>query len=126
MNKLFQFNDFIELGNIFMDCEAYLIALEHFNKAISLSYLTVNKHRLIEAYDLRGKAKKFLGRYVESIIDFSNAIELDSKDSYLYFARGMSYEYLGQKEEALKDLKFSLLLDPDFDLPKSIIDFLEK
>ena len=38
----------------------------------------------------------------------------------------MSYEYLGQKEEALKDLKFSLLLDPDFDLPKSIIDFLEK
>tara|TARA_Y100000991_G_C21833232_1_gene289059 strand:+ start:97 stop:477 length:381 start_codon:yes stop_codon:yes gene_type:complete len=126
MNKFFQFNELIELGKVFSDCEAYLIALEYFDKAIALSYLPINKERMIEAYDLRGKAKKFLGRYVESIIDFSNAIELDSKDSYLYFARGMSYEYLGQKEEALKDLKFSLLLDPDFDLPKSIIDFLEK
>ena len=77
MNKLFQFNEFIELGNIFMDCEAYLIALEHFNKAISLSYLPVNKDRLIKAYDLRGKTKRFLGMYIESIIDYSKAIELD-------------------------------------------------
>ena len=38
----------------------------------------------------------------------------------------MSYKYLGQKGEALKDLKMSLLLDPYFDLPKSVIDFLGK
>ena len=126
MNKFFKFNEFIELGKIFSDCEAYLIALEYFNKAIALSYLPINKERLVEAYDLRASVKTFLSRYLESIADYSKAIELDPNNSYLYFGRGMSYKYLGQKEEALKDLKMSQLLDPYFDLPKIIIDFLEK
>ena len=126
MNKFFQFNELIELGKVFSDCEAYLISLEYFDKAIALSYLPINKKRLVEAYDLRGVVKKFLGRYLESIFDYSKAIELDPRNSYLYFGRGISYEYLGQKEKALKDLKMSLLLDPSFDLPKSIIDFLEE
>ena len=126
MNKFFQFNEFVELGKVFKDCEAYLIALENFNRAIALSYLPINKERLVEAYELRGSVKTFLSRYLESIVDYSKAIELDPKNSYLYFGRGMSYKYLGQKEEALKDLKMSQLLDPYFDLPKIIIDFLEK
>ena len=125
MNKLFQFNEFIELGNIFMDCEAYLIALEHFNKAISLSYLPVNKDRLIEAYDLRGKTKRFLGMYIESIIDYSKAIELDPKDSYLYFFRGMSYDYLNLNEEALKNMKISVELDPCNELAVDMVNYLE-
>ena len=126
MNKLFQFNEFIELGNIFMDCEAYLIALEHFNMAISLSYLPVNKDRLIEAYDLRGKTKRFLGMYIESIIDYSKAIELDPKDSYLYFFRGMSYDYLNLNEEALKNMKISVELDPCNELAVDMVNYLEK
>ena len=126
MNKLFQFNEFVELGNIFVECEAYLIALEHFNKAISLSYLPVNKDRLIEAYDLRGKTKRFLGMYVESIIDYSKAIELDPKDSYLYFFRGMSYDYLNLNEEALKNMKISVELDPCNELAVDMINYLEK
>ena len=125
MNKLFQFNEFVELGNIFMECEAYLIALEYLDKAISLSYLTVNKHRLIEAYDLRGKTKSFLGKYTESIIDYSKAIELDPKDSYLYFFRGMSYDYLNIKEEALKNMKFSVKLDPCNQLAVDMVNYLE-
>ena len=125
MNKLFQFNEFIELGNIFMDCEAYLIALEHFNKAISFSYLPVNKDRLIEAYDLRGKTKRFLGMYIESIIDYSKAIELDPKDSYLYFFRGMSYDYLNLNEEALKNMKISVELDPHNELAVDMVNYLE-
>ena len=126
MNKLFQFNEFIELGNIFMDCEAYLIALEHFNKAISLSYLPVNRHNLIEAYDLRGKTKRSLGMYLESIIDYSKAIELDPKDSYLYFFRGMSYDYLNLNEEALKNMKISVELDPCNELAVDMVNYLEK
>ncbi len=108
-----------------MECEAYLIALEHFNKAISLSYLPVNKHRLIEAYDLRAKAKTYLGMYVESIIDYSKAIELDPKDSYLYFFRGMSYEYLKLNEQALKNMKISLKLDPCNQLAVDMVNYLE-
>ena len=125
MNKLFQFNEFIELGNIFMECEAYYIALEYFNNAISLSYLPLNKHRLIEAYDLRGKTKSFLGMYLESIIDYSKAIELDPKDSYLYFFRGMSYEYLKLNEQALKNMKISLKLDPCNQLAVDMVNYLE-
>ena len=125
MNKFFQFNEFIELGKIFFDCEAYLIALEYFNKAISLSYLPINKERLVEAYDLRGGVKVFLSRYLESISDYSKAIELDPKNSYLYFGRGMSYEYLNQNEEALKNLRKCREIDPDFSLALSMIDYLE-
>ena len=125
MNKFFQFNEFIELGKVFSDCQAYLIALEYFDKAIALSYLPINKERLVEAYDLRGGVKTFLSRYWESIYDYSKAIELDPKNSYLYFCRGMSYEYLNQDEEALKNLNISLKLDPHFSIALSMVEFLE-
>ena len=125
MNKFFQFNESVELGKIFCDCEAYLIALEYFNKAIALRYLPINKECLVEAYELRGITKRFLGRYLESISDYSKAIELDPNNSYLYFGRGMTYESLNQNEQALKNLKISLLLDPDFSLALIFVDYLE-
>ena len=125
LNKFFQFNEFLELGEVFSDCEAYLIALEYFDKAITLSYLPIHKERLVKAYDLRAGVKTFFSRYLESIADYSKAIELDPKNSYLYFGRGMSYEYLGENEEALKNLKISLKLDPDNSLALSMVDYLE-
>ena len=125
MNKFFQFNELVEIGKIFSDCEAYLIALEYFDKAIALSYLPINTNRLVEAYDLRGGVKIFLSRYWESIADYSKAIELDPKNSYLYFGRGMSYEYLNQNEDALKNFQMSLALDPENSLALSMVDYLE-
>ena len=126
MNKIFQFNEFVQLGKIFRDCEAYLISLEYFDKAVALSYLPINKDRLVEAYELRGSVNKFLNKYLESIDDYSKGIELDPKNSYLYFGRGMSYEYLGQNEEALNDLKMSLLIDPNNSLVIDMIEYLQK
>ena len=126
MNKFFQFNEFVQLGKIFSDCEAYLISLEYFDKAIALSYLPINKDRLVEAYELRGSVNKFLNKYLESIDEYSKGIELDPKNSYLYFGRGMSYEYLGQNEEALNDLKMSLLIDPNNSLVIDMIEYLQK
>ena len=127
MNKFFQFNEFVELGKVFKDSEAYLIALENFNKAMELSaLLPINADRLIEAYDLRGKTYRFLGRYEESIGDYSQAIEIDPKDTYLYFFRGMSFESLGQNEAALKDFKMSVQLDPKFELAVDMVNYLEK
>ena len=125
MNKFFQFNELIELGKVFSDCQAYLISLEYFDKAIALSYLPINKKRMVEAYELRGGVKTFLSRYLESIFDYSKAIELDPKNAYLYFGRGMSYEYINQNEEALKNFKISVLLDPNFSLALSMVDYLE-
>ena len=125
MNKFYQFNEFLELGMIFMDCEARLIALEYFDKAIALSYLPINKNRLAQAYDQRGGAKSFFGRTLESILDFSKAIKLDPRNSYLYFRRGNAYAYLNLNEEAIKNFKTSLMLDPEFSLASSMIEILE-
>ena len=69
-------------------------------------YLPINKDLLAETYALRGGVKVFLGRYLEAISDYSIAIELDPKNSYLDFGRGMSYEYINQNEEALKISNF--------------------
>ena len=126
MNKFFKFNEYVELGKCFKECEAYLIALENFNKAIEISsFVPINTDHLVEAYDLRANTKMFLDMYVETICDYSKAIELDPKESYLYFFRGIAYESLGQNIEALINLKISMILNPDNSLAESIIDYLE-
>ena len=127
MNKFFQFNEYFELGQILHDCTAYQISIEYLDKAIELStYLPINKIRLVQVYELRGKSKIRLGNYWESISDFSKAIKIDPNDSFLYFWRGFAYESLGEYPKAVKDLKISLYLDPEFVLTKSLLDDLEE
>ena len=126
LNKFFQFSEYIKLGKIFNQCTAYLISIEYLDKAIELSsYLPLNKYRLIKAYDLRGNSNMFLGNYQEAIVDFSKAIEIDSKDSYLYFWRGFAYESLMDYPNAIKDLKISQRLDPEFGLTKIVLDHIK-
>ena len=127
MNKFFQFNYFFELGQILHDCTAYQISIEYLDKAIEFStYLPINKNRLVQVYELRGKSKIRLGSYWESISDFSKAIKIDPNDSFLYFWRGFAYESLGEYSKAVKDFKISLHLDPEFLLTKSLLDDLEE
>tara|TARA_B100000242_G_scaffold226700_1_gene167094 strand:+ start:173 stop:565 length:393 start_codon:yes stop_codon:yes gene_type:complete len=127
LNKFFQFNEYFELGQILHDCTAYQISIEYLDKAIELrTYLPINKIRLVQVYELRGKSKIRLGNYWESISDFSKAIKIDPNDSFLYFWRGFAYESLGEYPKAVKDLKISLYLDPEFVLTKSLLDDLEE
>ena len=126
LNKFFQFSEYIKLGKIFNQCTAYLISIEYLDKAIELSsYLPLNKYRLIKAYDLRGNSNMFLGNYQEAIVDFSKALAIDSKDSYLYFWRGFAYESLMDYPNAIKDLKISQQLDPEFGLTKIVLDHIK-
>ena len=126
MNKFFQFSEYIKLGKIFNDCTAYLISIEYLDKAIELStYLPLNKYRLIKAYDLRGNSNIFLGNFQEAIVDLSKALEIDSQDSYLYFWRGFAYESLMDYPNAVKDLKISQQLDPEFELTKIVLDHIK-
>ena len=146
MNKFFEFNQYFELGEIFNICTAYQISIEYLDKAIDLSnYLPINKYRLVKAYELRGKSKIFLNNgqqkikeqgwdlywkarklnYLEAILDFSKAIEIDPKDSFLYFWRGFAYESLEEYPTAVKDLKIAKQLDPGFTLTTSILDHIE-
>ena len=125
MNKFFKFNEYVELGKVFKECEAYLIALEHFDNALELSYLPINRNRIVEVYDLRGNTKIFLNRYRDAIIDYNKAIEIDPHNAYLFFWRGFAYEFMKEYPQATKDLSISLQLDPDFSLAKSLLDHIE-
>ena len=125
MNKFFKFNEYVELGKVFKECEAYLIALEHFDNALELIYLPINKNRIVEAYDLRGNTKIFLSSYGDAIIDYNKAIEIDPHNPYLYFWRGFAFEVMQEYQKATKDLSISLKLDPDFSLAKSLLDHIE-
>ena len=68
----------------------------------------------------------FFGRYIEYIRDYPKEIELEPKDTYLYFFRGMAWESLKQNEEALKNFKMSVQLDPKFELAVDMVNYLEK
>ena len=125
MNKFFKFNEHVELGKLFKECEAYLIALEHFDNALELSYLPINRNSIVEVYDLRGNTKIFLSRYGDSINDYNKAIEIDPHNAYLFFWRGFAYEVMKEYQQATKDLSISLQLDPDFSLAKSLLDHIE-
>ena len=123
MNKFFEFNQNVALGEIFNEFTAYQISIEYLDKAIDISnYLPINKYRLVKAYELRGNSKMRLNNYRESIIDFSKAIEIDPKDSYLYFWRGFAYEFLEEYPNAVKNLKISQQLDPEFPLTKIVLE----
>ena len=146
MNKFFEFNLNVELGEIFNECTACQISIEYLNKALDISkYLSINKYRLVKVYELRGKSKMFLNvekqeiklqgwdlywkakklNYLEAILDFSKAIEIDPKDSFLYFWRGFAYESLEEYPNAVKDLKIAKQLDPGFTLTTSILENIE-
>ena len=146
MNKFFEFNLNVELGEVFNECTAYQISIEYLNKALDISNnLPINKYRLVKAYELRGKSKMFLNNgqqkikgqdwdlywkakklnYLEAILDFSKAIEIDPKDSFLYFWRGFAYESLEEYPNAVKDLKIAKQLDPGFTLTTCILEHIE-
>ena len=74
-------------------------------------------------WDVYWKAKKL--SYWEAILDFSKAIEIDPKDSFLYFWRGFAYESLEEYPNAVKDLKIAKHLDPGFTLTTSILENIE-
>ena len=90
-----------------------------------MSYLPINKERLVKAYDLRGNTKIFLGGYTEAISDYTRAIELDPQNNYLFLWRVLAYREKSEYKEAIKDLKKSIHLDPDFKLAKMLVDELE-
>ena len=146
MNKFFEFNLNFELGEVFNECTAYQISIEYLNKALDISnHLPINKYRLVKVYELRGKSKMFLNNgqqkikgqdwdlywkarklnYLKAILDFSKAIEIDPKDSFLYFWRGFAYESIEEYPTAIKDLKIAKQLDPSFTLTTSILDHIE-
>jgi len=83
-------------GTDFSDNKQYEKAIECFDKALIAdpSY---------NVYPDRGKTLFLMGRYSEAIADLTKGIEANAYWSYYY--RGLSYNKLGKRKEALDDLK---------------------
>ena len=124
MDKLSEFQSLIDASKVLNKSGAKLIALEFVDRALAMD-LPFSRERLVKVYKLRGKIKFGMDHIYQSINDFSYAIEIEPQNAELYYWRGMSYEYLNQNEEALKNLKKCREIDPDFSLALSIIDYYE-
>lgn len=64
-------------------------------------------------YYLRGLAYFQLGKYKESVKDYSEAIQIDPNNANFYFYRASAYDKLKQFEETESDLKKTISLNPN-------------
>ena len=60
------------------------------------------------AYCNRGLANFELGRYDDALVDYSVAIDQDSKRTYCYFNRGNFYLTIGEYQKAIDDFTQAL------------------
>ncbi len=56
-----------------------------------------------------------MNQYMEAIFDFTKVIELDHKNADAYYGRGIADAFLGKTEEAKKDLKNAVELNPELE-----------
>jgi tetratricopeptide (TPR) repeat protein len=59
-----------------------------------------------------------LGRYVEALDSFNQAIELDPQQAKAWNGRGVSLEKLGKNQQALASYEKALLLDSDYEIAR--------
>ena len=67
-----------------------------------------------EGFFARGVSKQPQEQYIEVIIDYDKAIDLDPKNARAYNKRGNVKSILGQFEEAIKDYVEAIRLKPNF------------
>ncbi len=65
------------------------------------------------SYTVRGDVYKRLGKYQQSVADYSSAIGL-KPSAILYFARGGSYSNLNNHQAAIDDFTKAISLNPEF------------
>jgi tetratricopeptide (TPR) repeat protein len=135
-------NAFLSKGKINIQKREYTLAIQQFDKVLKLNpdneeaiagkvyslYILNNIKEALdltefglkknsknpEFYYLRGLINNNRGRYERAIIDFSQALAIDSthRTSDVYLNRGLSKQYLPEPEAAKKDFSKSILADP--------------
>jgi len=83
------------------------LAIEELDKAIEL------KRDFVEAYNLRGRCKKYLNRYDLALPDFLKAIEINPKFGEAYRNLGNAYYYLGKLDLAIPAFTKAIELMPN-------------
>ena len=102
------YTDYNDRGIIYTADRKHSVAIEDFNKAISL------KPDFAEAYSNRGAAYNQSKQYERAIKDFDKAISLNPSLAECYYNRGVSYGFLLQYKRAIKDFNKAISLRPDF------------
>ncbi|OQR91889.1 Mitochondrial Protein Translocase (MPT) Family [Achlya hypogyna] len=106
-------SDAKEEGNGYFKEGRYLDALDCYSKALHLCPIDTEYAYNRAVYSNNRAACLFhLGRQEECIDDCSVAIELSPKYVKAYLRRAQAYEKLDKLEEALKDVKSVLEIDP--------------
>jgi tetratricopeptide (TPR) repeat protein len=112
-------------GNAYYNLKHYKRAIEDYNRAIALD------PKLAGAYNNRGTAYGELGQHEKAMEDYDQSIALDPKDATAYNNRACAYSLRygkdqreADRENALKDLKKAIELDPKYkEMAKRDTDF---
>ena len=102
---------YLLMGNIYASQERTEIAFSDYGKA--LTYATKNEDK-VEVYRLRGSLYAETGDYHLAILDFTEALSLDSLNALNYFNRGAAYLYIGKTEKAMLDFNKAISLNPEY------------
>gem|GEM_PF-487105 len=92
-----------------------LLDKSNFNEVIQKASQYIGENEsIIEYYLIRAKAYTKLDKIAEAVIDYDNAIRINSFDSQTYVSRGILNRKLGKIKEALLDYSKAIEINPNY------------
>lgn len=107
MFKIHDYEHYLEVGQEAIENKDFSLAIANLDKAIQ------KKHNSAKAYNLRGYAKRWLGKYEEAIKDYEIAINIDNNYADAYYNMGNAYGMLGRYQIAVDKFTKSISLNPN-------------
>ena len=65
-----------------------------------------------------------LDQHSQALEYYDQAINIDPSNEMFYNNRGLSYEHLGDCEQALSDYQTALTINPDYQIAKDNIEYV--
>jgi tetratricopeptide (TPR) repeat protein len=115
-------SDYILLGNEAAGMNNYEQALIYYTQAINAPGIS-SQNRAV-AYNNRAGANDDLGNSDAALRDFAQAIALDPSYDAPYYGRSFIYEYRGDYDRAIADMRKALSLTPSDQDYKDRLDWL--
>jgi len=101
-------HDYCLQGNDYYDDEEYELAMDNYNRAISID------PDYPYAYSLRGDVYNDLKNYDYAIADYTRAIQIDPEYIFAYLSRGHIYSDLKLYKAAITDFTIAVEIDPEY------------
>jgi tetratricopeptide (TPR) repeat protein len=107
-------------GHNFYDSFELKLAINHYDKGLTLCNAKTHSKLAAELYCSRGKAYYYLEQYDQAISNFSDAIALKKNVPDSYTLRGAAYMVKGEIEKAIEDSQSAIELEPDNPSPYGV------